>query len=369
MKFIKNIIAGFTPNVKRKFILFLSDDWGGVRISSLEAQKVLKESNQINFDNRFDRYDMLESNSDMEGLFDIILKHKDGSGQNPIITAMCNVANPQFEEIKASKFEFYQFEPFTETLSRYPGRDKVYQYYLEGIGKRLFIPEFHGREHVQVSWWIKNLQQENSNASIAFDQKYFYLPAGNTDYPEKYGLGAAFNIWELSELQQQKEILKSGLKIFRELMGYPALLFTPPGLIMHKALEATLSNHGIKFIDKPLWEKMPAGNGKVNHRFHYTGQKNKFGSKYLVRNAVFEPNMDQHKDGVDSCLAQIATAFKNKVPAIISNHRAAFVGGIDPKNRDKGLKALNSLLKNILKEWPDAEFITVSDLDRHLNKN
>jgi hypothetical protein len=367
MKFIKNIIAGMAPRVKGKFILFLSDDWGGVRLSSIAAQKILEESNQITLENRFDKYDMLESNNDMEGLFDVLLKHKDDSGRHPTITAMCNVANPQFEKIRESEFEDYFFEPFTQTLGRYSESDKVYQYYLDGIKNNIFVPEFHGREHLQIDWWLKNLQRKNFNTSFAFEQKYFYLSADKIDYPQKYGLGAAFNIWEVSELKQQKEIIKSGLQIFRDLMGYSAQLFTPPGLIMNQSLEPTLVKQGIKFIDKPIWEKMPEGKGRIKHKFHFTGQKSKSGIKYLVRNAVFEPNINQDEDGVDSCLAQISNAFKYNIPAIISNHRAAFVGGIDPKNRDKGLRSLDTLFKRIIRKWPEVEFVNFSDFDRLLS--
>ena len=55
-------------------------------------------------------------------------------------------------------------------------------------------------------------------------------------------------------------------------------------------------------------------------------------------------------------------AFDSKKPAIISNHRAAFVGGIDVANREKGLKALDRLFSEILKRWPDAEFVSARDL-------
>jgi len=72
--------------------------------------------------------------------------------------------------------------------------------------------------------------------------------------------------------------------------------------------------------------------------------------------------MSDTDDGLATCLSGIETAFKYRKPAIISNHRAAFVGGIDPANRDKGLSALNKLLKAIITQWPDAEFISAAEL-------
>jgi hypothetical protein len=72
--------------------------------------------------------------------------------------------------------------------------------------------------------------------------------------------------------------------------------------------------------------------------------------------------MSATNNGVARCMQDIEEAFKAKQPALISNHRASFVGRIDKKNREKGLKALDLLLKSILTRWPDAEFIIATDL-------
>jgi hypothetical protein len=37
-------------------------------------------------------------------------------------------------------------------------------------------------------------------------------------------------------------------------------------------------------------------------------------------------------------------------------------GGIEEKNRERGLKALDELLFQIIKKWPDVEFKTIKDL-------
>jgi len=72
--------------------------------------------------------------------------------------------------------------------------------------------------------------------------------------------------------------------------------------------------------------------------------------------------MSAHNYGVDSCLSQIEKSFKANQPAIISNHRASFVSRIDPKNRTKGLKALDKLFRKILLKWPDVEFVTIANI-------
>ena len=64
----------------RKLILFTSDDWGGVRVRSKEARQNLIRAGIDMDSNRFDRYDTLESNKDLEHLFDVLLSHRDING-------------------------------------------------------------------------------------------------------------------------------------------------------------------------------------------------------------------------------------------------------------------------------------------------
>ena len=87
------------------------------------------------------------------------------------------------------------------------------------------------------------------------------------------------------------------------------------------------------------------------------------GQTYTIRNVKFEPFEDPDKDWVNQSLKEIQTAFFWHKPAIISTHRINYVGGIDIKHRDRNLKALDRLLKNILKKWPDVEFLSSDQLD------
>jgi hypothetical protein len=96
---------------------------------------------------------------------------------------------------------------------------------------------------------------------------------------------------------------------------------------------------------------------------HYQGEKNAMGQYYLVRNCVFEPSQyPVHHDNVGECLKGIQNAFFWKKPAIITSHRLNFIGFIHPENRERNLKQFRDLLENILKKWPDVEFMSSVDL-------
>lgn len=55
-------------------------------------------------------------------------------------------------------------------------------------------------------------------------------------------------------------------------------------------------------------------------------------------------------------------AFRWNKTAIISTHRINFIGLIDNRNREKNLKLFKILLSEIVKRWPDVEFITSEQL-------
>ena len=61
-------------------------------------------------------------------------------------------------------------------------------------------------------------------------------------------------------------------------------------------------------------------------------------------------------------MKQIDSSFSWNKPAIISTHRVSFVGALYPENRDNGLRQLSHLLKEIVKKWPDVEFMTTEQL-------
>jgi hypothetical protein len=44
-----------------------------------------------------------------------------------------------------------------------------------------------------------------------------------------------------------------------------------------------------------------------------------------------------------------------------------FIGFIDPKNRERNLSLFASLLKEIVKRWPDAEFMSSDELGDCMN--
>ncbi|WP_396189258.1 hypothetical protein [Flavobacterium sp.] len=358
---IKKITAKMGYQTDKKQILLLSDDWGSVRIKSKEDQAdLIKKGYKVA--SRFDQFDSLETNEDLELLFEVLTKYKDHNGNHPCITAVTNVANPDFKKIKESDFQEYHYETIASTYLRYPDSDRVLNLTHEGIHNKIFIPQSHGREHVQVNWWMEELQNKDSFASKFFENEFFSLGEDYLLNPKRNrGIGASFDVWTYEDLINTKLIAKSSLEIFKALYSYNSKIFTPPAMFYNSIIEDEVVSLGVEWIDVGRVFKEPKIKGKESYQFNYLGKRRKSGIRVLVRNAIYETNMSSSDNGVAKCLNGIEQAFNLKQPAIISNHRASFVGGVTNKNRDKGLKSLDLLLKEIFKRWPDVEFIIATD--------
>ena len=89
---------------------------------------------------------------------------KDKNGNPAVFTPISIMANPDFDKIRSSNYTEYFYEPFTDTLDRIPACKNSFSLWKEGIRERLFVPEFHGREHLNVNVWLKALREKDREA-------------------------------------------------------------------------------------------------------------------------------------------------------------------------------------------------------------
>jgi hypothetical protein len=305
---------------------------------------------------RFTRYDTLADKDDLESMYEVLLSVKD-KNQNPaVMTPYSNVANPDFEKIRESGFKEYHFEPFTTTLQRYNRHPDTFKLWQEGIKKGIFVPEFHGREHLAVQLWMQKLLEGDKNLRLAFDLGYTSVNVAGIPEVAKQFRQEFYYIKE-EHKEFLKRSIKEGLELFELLFGYRPIAFVPPNGIFNPELETSLADSGIKFLQTGYWEPIYYTNGKVGHHMNFFGQKSKSGLRYFIRNGAFEPTDESYK-GIGITMSQIEAAFRWQKPALIVTHRVNYVGGIEKENRAQGLKELKLLLDTIVKKWPDVEFMS-----------
>lgn len=348
-----------------KIVVIESDDWGSIRMPNREVYDTLVKKGFDFSDQPYERVDSIATEDDLTALFQVLSKYKDQQGNHPVFTALSVSANPAFEKIKESGFEEYYYESLEGTLKRYSGATSLKATWEEGIKNKVFFPQFHGREHLNVPRWMRDLKDTDSDNRLVFDYGipgFFERRAPQLGNP----YAKAFRFYNKEDLSFIVSSVKDGLGLFENLWGYKSRSMMAPAYTWNEDVEKAACDCGVEYIQTADYHNVTVDDGKNKVVHHYFGQRNKLGQHYLLRNCSFEPIQNNYsKSVVDSCLKQISIAFMHHKPATISSHRLNYIGRIDVTNRDKSLKLLDTLLSEIVKQWPDVLFVnsvSVGDL-------
>jgi hypothetical protein len=342
---------------KRKILVIESDDWGSIRMPSREVYSQFISKGFDISGSDYNRLDTIENNEDITLLYEILHSNKDSAGNPAVITANCVVGNPDFHKIRLSDFREYYFEQVTETLKRYPHREKVESLWKQGISDKIFHPQFHGCEHVNVVRWMDALRKRTPEIMFTFDNKTTFSGDGDYNFMEVLDYNTPDDLFKM------KESLAEGLALFEKIFGYKSKSFIPPCYTWDSNIEEVLAENGVRYIQGLVVQSIPTGSfGNYRKKYHFLGYRNSLGQYFLIRNCFFEPSLTKSSDPVGECLSRINIAYRWHKPAVICSHRINFMGSLDEKNRSDNLKLFSDLLKKIIKTWPDVEFMTSDQL-------
>jgi len=359
LKEFQNIL-GWHSN--KKIIVIESDDWGSDRFD-LKSKKYYSEKGVDITLNWMSRFDTFESKDDMEGLLAILRGGFTGTFQ-PRMTLLFNPANPDFTKIMQGDFKTYYYQTFKEKLfSQGIDGNALMEFYNCGIHEGLLEIGFHGREHLYVNRWLRDLRSGNSIACEGFKQGVWgfsnaYLSGYNSDYR------ASFDLDIRKDLDFQSLSIKDGVEIIRREFNLEVKYFLAPNGPFSLSLLSTLEDLEIKYIG--ISKRFKDAETKINKFFWLNNRVGNY-MKAITRNAIFEPSSPAKLDWVGSCLNDISQSFKWKKPAVVSTHRVNYVSGLESSNSIHGLLKLRELLNQIHKNWPDTVFLTSSQLGDLMN--
>ena len=358
---LKNLI-GWKTN--KKIIVFSVDDYGNVRLDSAEARKNLDDAG-MKIHSRFDVFDTLETREDLEMLFDSLSSVKDKNGNSAVLTAFAVPCNIDFELMQKEEFSEYHYELLPVTFEKLTIKNSTayqgaWQLWKEGLNEKIIIPQFHGREHLNLKVFNEKLINRDFELLTNLKNRSF-TNISSSGY-QSISYTAAFDFYKFEENKNFVSIIQDGTNAFENVFGFRASHFTPPAYNIHSTNFSVLKDCGIDFIDLAMFQKEHQGLNKYKHHFNYLGKQIDENLLAIIRNVVFEPTDDRGIDWIAYSLQQIETAFLWKRPAIISSHRVNFCGHIDAENRKIGINALSQLLKKIVQRWPDVEFMAANEL-------
>lgn len=361
----RNAINSYGLKSNQKLLAIESDDWGSVRVPSKQVYDSLKSSN-IKMENcPYSKYDALETNDDLNHLFNTLSDIKDKNDNFPIITTNFLTANPDFEAIKKDNFVKYSYESLEVTYSNYNSQN-IWDLIRKGIEQRLISPQFHGREHLNISMWMA-LLKKNRIVRKVFEYNMFALSFANSKEIDMPYL-ASFMESNKEDENLHSEVIDTGIALFEKYFHYKPISFIAPVYIWSEAIENHLKRKEFQSIQGLPIKKAILGQDKYKKNskpsLRFLKPKNRLGQVNLIRNCFFEPSTNKNYNWLDNCLEEIKIAFAWGRPAIICSHRLNYAGRINVRNRESNLRKLEILLKTALKKWPDIQFVSSEELTK-----
>jgi hypothetical protein len=264
-------------SIKQKIIVIESDDWGLVRMPSKQAFQNLKNSG-IQVDScPYNVNDSLENLEDISRLDDFCKKFRDKNGNFLKITANFIMANPDFESIKSSSFQRYSYNRIDETYIEHQGNLDTLYSIKEAYQNGTFIPQLHGREHLQVNHWLRALRNGNNETLLAFQNGIFGHPSV---YGKSSGIHflSAFHISNKEDLEFTSNAVLDAAIIFEETFGFKFTTFIAPRYIWPLELEGYFKNAGIMSLQGTQVQLIPQLNNsnelRLRKRINWMGKKN-----------------------------------------------------------------------------------------------
>jgi hypothetical protein len=352
----------FSPVSRDRLVVFESDDWGSRRMPSVDTRDWLVSKGLISGDDPYD-LESLENAEDVNLLAEVLSSVQDADGRHPVFTCFCNSGNPDFKAIRESGFEKYVSEPVPETLDRRGDRRGFEAAWQNAREAGVVVPEYHGREHLQVPMWMAALR-ESALVRDAFDHEFYSVQVpGQSQYVRAFRAACFFS--DPAEIPELVGILKDGSVMFERQHGYAPRVFCPPNNVFHPDMFPAVREMGCHTIVRPLRSKQPDGKGGGKTVLAMSRQPLP-DLNISRRNAIFEPVMNA---SIEHAMKGIQSAFAWGVPAVVSTHRVNYIGGINPAMRSRGLRALEDLLVRIVRAWPDVRFLASHELSRRIARN
>jgi hypothetical protein len=353
---------------KRRIVVIESDDWGSVRMPSLKVfNQLVKQGIKVDRCG-YNTYDSLETQDDLDAIFNTFSKLKDSNDNSPLITANTIVANPDFEKIRADNFQNYYYEPFNQSFTNYHGNNNIFKSIQQGIDQKMYFPQLHGREHVYIDNWLNALKAGDKDTKLAFDKNVYGLSTTISSSKRKSFL-TALDFNNPDEIVGHESVLANAQEIFYAQFGFKSTSFIAPNYTWHLSHERILKKLGVDTIQGARAQKSPNSSDGYDIIKHYMGETNQFNQTYLVRNSSFEPSIRKNIDWQKKILNDVRLAFFVGAPVIISSHRVNFMGGLVESNRRENLKTLTIILGKLLKAYPDIEFMSSTELATLISKS
>ncbi len=361
---IKQIVFNLKDSkLSRKIVVIQSDDWGSIRMPSENIRINLHNHDLIDASDPYSRFDSIASSDDLNALFEVLNSVKDKHGNPANLTANTLSANPNFNKIRASRFNEYFYEPLEDSFEFHKCASAL-KMWDEGLSNKLFTPQYHGREHVNIPFWLQKLKEGHKGVRHAFDYNVFGVDFKDLGH-DQINFQRAWDQIIPEGVDLVNDAIIEGYNMFSKRFGFKSTTATPPNYTWTKEQEKLLFDNGVESLQGILRNRIRnTQNFKYEYEMRYSGLKNN--ASFQRRNVFFEPSMLKYKEKNNllySIFKRISIAFNLGRPVIIGSHRLNYIGSLCEENRTNNLKLLKTFLAQLVQRWPDVEFKTADQLN------
>ena len=346
--------------VKEKIVVFESDDWGTLRM--FNSEKYFKLSEVFGqSDDPFVKFDSLETEEDVTALINVLSKHFDSRLHTPVFTLNYGLRSPDFKRIIDSDYKtFYSLSLSDSYL--FSKKETAFNVIKKGITQGLFYPQLHTLFHINALEWMKSLSDNMYHKIIVDNYCIDYSCLNSEERPFLF----MDEMRDVLEKDINKYILEAN-SIFKEEFGFYSNSFIPCCNVINSEKDNVFSNTFVQCVQgSPYYFSFNKKTKKYNKHLR---KWKRSGIVHLVRNCLFEPSINGEKNSIIDCMWQINKAFKKNKPAVICTHRLNYIGSISLNNRLDNINALDILLTEIEKKYPDVIYMSSDELYRRIKND
>ncbi|MGD0477866.1 MAG: hypothetical protein ABSB29_06845 [Nitrososphaerales archaeon] len=351
-------------------VVFESDDWGlcgegkdrstHERLASL-GYDMYSKAQRRSYTNT------LETEEDLDRLYRTLMSFRDSIGRNPVFTANFVMTNPSFSQISASGFTRYHSVPIT---LGFPGtwalRNSVVQAWHRGIKNKLIVPEYHGFSHFNYPRWLEGLRKGDKKLLDFFKEEMFTTSEQNPTVSE-YGVASVSGV-EYDSFEQQYSSITKGMRIFKSVFSSYPKSTIPPNDILNSLSLLAFARAGIGLVQSER-RKITSilGLNQPDPRTPIDALRRVLLQLTVITRMYRNVRLEIGEQEETSALELSSRVFALGSPAIVGTHRQNYVGGVDSKAVDQGVKRLEDFLAGLCED-PNLFFLTSSEASQLSSK-
>lgn len=292
-------------------------------------------------------------------LLNMLAGHRDSVNRTAVLTADLVLAVPDIARIDAAADGQY----FRRMLDKdFP---VVYQALCQGMQQDTLVPQLHGLEHLNGKAFAELCQQQDPRLATARTTVDWW-DWEKLDSPLQGHYVDGRHLPTVPILPDEANmIVSTAMHSFTAMFGYPSRSAVAPCYLWNDDIEQNWQQNDIIAIQTAGYRctgREQSGHYLQDPPIIRSGETNRFGQIYLVRNVMYEPV--DGKNTASSAFAEAETAYRQALPISISTHRYNYTRAAE--QCQQSIDGLDRLLQEITTNLPNVRFLASPELGEAL---